>query len=102
MDPEYFRLAVRSVGNTVESPSASTDPNAGSTVLDLHTKTALIGRAHIDATLGYLKLDEEVVNGFVDIYVVERTFTPAVASPLGKDSLYEFSDQWVQFRHCFY
>ena len=68
--------------------------------LDLHTITGLIGRRDLDVTLASLRLDEEEVNGYIDIYavcrVLERGAPNFVDLPeMGRDSLFKLSASWV-------
>jgi hypothetical protein len=100
MDQDFIRLEARSIKNTVQrSPPAASGSSSDSVILDLHTKIALIGRIDLDVTLGFLRLEEESVNGYIDLYVVDRDLSSesGSASEIGKDSLYRFKDSWVFF-----
>jgi hypothetical protein len=95
----FHRVQVRSLRTSVP-PSAGPValPPAASVLLDLHTRTALIGRTDLDVTLDYLRLDEETVNGYIDLYVVARNWTSESGNPteIGKEALYRLKDSWVR------
>jgi hypothetical protein len=77
---------------------APVSADAGSVTIDLHTKTALIGRHDLDVTLDFIRLDEEVTNGYVDIYAVTRvleTVGQEDVSIIGKEALYRLANCWV-------
>ena len=68
--------------------------------MDLHTRTGLIGRHDLDVTLASLRLDEEQVDGYVDIYAVRRVLEQGVPNwvdqpEIGKNSLFTLSASWV-------
>lgn len=97
MDQGFHRLAARSLRTSVPRLATAPPPLGGSVILDLHTKTALIGRTDLDVTLDYLRLDEEIVNGYIDLYVVDRNLTSESgnATEIGKEALYRLKDSWV-------
>jgi hypothetical protein len=68
--------------------------------VDVHTRTGLIGRRDLDVTLASLRLDAEVIDGYLDIYAVVRALEPGVpnfrdVSEFGKDVLFKMSESWV-------
>ena len=97
MDAGYLRLEARSVRTTAPQPAVAVATSPGSVLLDLHTKTALIGRADPDVTLEFLRLEEEAVHGYIDLYVVGRDLSSETANTteIGKDALYRFKNSWV-------
>jgi hypothetical protein len=93
----FYRMDLRSVGiATGLSQPPGVNSSQGVT-LDLHTKTTLIARKDVDVKLAYLQLEQEILNGYLDIYAVERNKSPD--SPdfdiQSKDQLYRLSDLWV-------
>ena len=85
---------------TILSPAVVRSSVQELTTLDLHTRTGLIGRRDLDVTLTSLRLDEEEVNGYIDIYavcrVLERGAPKFVDLPeMGRDSLFTLSASWV-------
>ena len=76
---------------------SSSSPN-GSVTLDLHTKTALIGREDLDVSLEFLRLHEESIDGYIDLYAVTRSLeTCPISSGYGNsmDRIYRLSNSWV-------
>ena len=65
--------------------------------LDLHTKTAFIGRDDLSIDLRGLRLQEEQVGGCVDIYAVPRVLESggSVIPHTGKEGLYKLMNCWV-------
>lgn len=68
--------------------------------MDLHTRTGLIGRRDLEVTLASLRLDEEEIEGYIDIYAVCRVLERGVPNfvdlpEMGKDSLFKLSASWV-------
>jgi hypothetical protein len=100
MHEGYFRLEARSLRTTIRRPVSLSPVGAdtGSVTIDLHTKTALIGRHDLDVTLDFIRLDEEVTNGYVDIYAVTReleTVEHEDTFEVGKEALYRLANCWV-------
>jgi hypothetical protein len=68
--------------------------------LDLHTRTGLIGRRDLKVTLASLRLYEEEVDGYIDIYAVSRVLERGVPNfidmpEIGKECLFRFAAPWV-------
>src|SRR5579859_7530585 len=63
IDPGYLLLEARSASTGIQANNPTISPVApqGSILLDLHTKTALIGRKDLDVTLEYLRLHDQPV-----------------------------------------
>jgi hypothetical protein len=99
MEQGFHRLEARSLRTSMPRLAETVSlPSADAVLLDLHTRTALIGRTDLDVTLDYLRLDEEIVNGYIDIYVVDRSVTSESgnATEIGKEALYRLKDSWVR------
>jgi hypothetical protein len=73
-------------------------PEKDSVTIDLHTKTALIGREDVDVSLGFLRLQDEEIGGCIDIYAVPRILedTTSASNVHSMESLYRVSNSWVR------
>ena len=66
-------------------------------MLDLHTKTAMIGREDSSVTLDALRLHEEAIDRVVDLYVVIREAETSTnqSYAVGLENLYMLTASWV-------
>ena len=100
LEDGYFELqAISSLSKfkTSENADSSSSGNA-SVTLDLHTKTALIGREDLDVSLEFLRLHEESIDGYIDIYAVTRILEKEKIGDAycnTKDRIYTLTNSWV-------
>jgi hypothetical protein len=71
--------------------------------LDLYTRIGLIGRRDLEVTLISLRLHEEEVDGYVDIYVVSRVLERGLPNfidmpEIGKECLFKLAVPWVHHK----
>jgi hypothetical protein len=67
-------------------------------VLDLHTSELPIETAKLDLTIDQIDLNDSMVNGVINIYVIQRKATGAVINrDSGKDGIFIEADYWVRF-----
>jgi hypothetical protein len=93
----FVRLETRSLRTSIRPVTTipANNSDAGKITVDLHTKTALIGRLDQHVTLDYLRLDEEVTNGYIDIYAVPRQMDNENTFDVGKEAVYRLANCWV-------
>jgi hypothetical protein len=65
-------------------------------VLDLHTSEVPIETAKLDLTIDQLDLKDSMVNGVLNIYVIQRKTTgTTINRGSGKDAIFSEADYWV-------
>jgi hypothetical protein len=65
-------------------------------VLDLHTSEVPIETAKLDLTIDQIDLKDSIVNGVLNIYVIQRKTTGATINRgSGKDAIFSEADYWV-------
>jgi hypothetical protein len=65
-------------------------------VLDLHTSEAPIETTKLDLTVDQIDLKDSMVNGVLNIYVIQRKTTgTTINRGSGKDAIFSEADYWV-------
>lgn len=67
-------------------------------VLDLHTSEVPIETAKLDLTIDQIDLKDSMVNGVLNIYVIQRKTTgTTINRGSGKDAIFLEADYWVRY-----
>jgi hypothetical protein len=65
-------------------------------VLDLHTSEVPIETAKLDLTIDQIDLKDSMVNGVLNIYVIQRKIPgTTINRGSGKDAIFSEADHWV-------